>query len=376
MIRKVLFGVVLVIVAVAVLAGVKGLQISSMIKAGQAFEIPPETISSATVREVTWETTLAAIGTVTAVQGVTIQTEIPGVVQRLGFESGQSIRKGQLLVQLDSSAEQAQLEAAQARVELAEANLKRIRELRQQDLVAQSDLDQSEATARQAASEVAGFQVAIAKKSVFAPFGGRLGIREIQLGQFADVGTRVVSIQSLDPVHIDFSLPEQNTSRLRKGMKVRAEVDAFPGRVFEGQLIAISPEVNASTRNVRLQAKFENDDESLLPGMFVKALVVLPDARRLLVVPVTAVLSAPYGDSVFVVGEAVDEKTGKTKTVVTMTTVRVGETRGDLVTIDQGLTAGQRVASAGVFKLRNQSAVVINNQLAPSAEEHPRPADS
>ncbi|MFN7966839.1 MAG: efflux RND transporter periplasmic adaptor subunit [Acidobacteriota bacterium] len=374
--RKYFIAGLILFVIIGSLVGVKALQIGAMIQAGESFSIPPETVSSAQVRHETWEASLSAVGTVTAVQGVLLRSEVSGTVSRIAFESGGVARQGQLLVELEASTEQARLRAAQARAELANSNLMRMRDLRKQDLVSQSDLDSAEAAFKQVAGEIDEIRVAIAKKSIRAPFTGRIGIRQVQLGQYLDVAAPIVQLQSIDPVYVDFTLPEQRASGVRPGMAVRVITDASQGRDFVGRLTAIDPQIDASTRNLKLQATLSNKDGALVPGMFARVAVILPEVNNPLVIPVTAVLNAPYGDSVFVISDEKDEKTGQMVKRVKNVTVRLGETRGDLVAVETGLQEGQLIVSAGVFKLRNGTDIVINNELAPAAEASPRPADS
>lgn len=366
----------LILVLAGGLAFVKVRQIQAMIAAGESFVMPPETVSGARVARVHWEKGLSAVGTVTPVQGVLLRTEVSGLVKRIAFESGAVVSRGQVLVELDRAAEEAQLRTAEARAELARTQAVRARDLHAQQVLSRADLDAAEATFSQTTADVDGFRVAISKKTIRAPFSGRVGIREIHLGQFADAGTAIAPLQSLDPVHVDFSLPEQQVSRIVTGMRVRVTSDAAAGRIFEGPLTAINPEVDASSRSIRLQATLTGTDGALLPGMFARAEIVLSDEFTPLVIPVTSVLKAPYGDSVFVIAESRDEKTGKVAQRVRMSTVSLGETRGDLVVVEKGLKEGQLVASSGVFKLRNDAEVALNDTLAPSAEAQPHPANS
>ena len=376
MLRKYFIAAILVLVIVGGLAAVKIAQIRTMMAAGANFKMPPETVSSTTARRVDWETTLTAVGTVSPAQGVLLRTELAGLVKHIAFESGAVVRVGQTLVELDRASEEAQLRSAEARAELARANLGRARDLNLQQVMSRADLEAADATFSQTTADVDTIRVAISKKTIRAPFSGRLGIREIQLGQFAEVGTPIAPLQSLDPVHVDFSLPEQAASRLKVGMVVRVKSDASPGRIFEGPLSAISPQVDPSTRNMWLQATISGTDGVLMPGMFASVELVLDGKITPLVIPVTCVLAAPYGDSVFVISDVKDEKTGEVSKRVRMTTVTLGETRGDLVIVNSGLEEGQEVASSGVFKLRNDSEVAIDNSLAPSAESSPKPKDS
>ena len=374
--RKITITVVLLILLAGALVGIKALQINAMIDAGAAASIPAETISTTEVRQETWDASLPAVGSLAPVQGVTVRAELPGTVTKIAFESGMVAAAGQLLVQLDTSSEQAQLRSAEAQAELARLNLERARQLREQDLIAQSDLDSAEAAALQTVGGVDAIRATIAKKTIRAPFSGRLGIRDVNLGQFVGAGDPIVSLQSLDPIYVDFTLPEQQLGRIEPGMRVRITTDAAPGRTFEGRLTAQNPDIDAGTRRIRLQATLPNPDGALRAGMFARVQVVRPETQSVLVVPATAVLNAPYGDSVFVLTESKDEKTGRAGMQVRMTTVRLGEARGDFVAVTDGLKAGDVIAASGVFKLRNGSPVTVDNSLAPAPKADPTPSNS
>jgi len=374
--RRIVIVLTALLAIVGLLAGIKAFQIRALIASGSAFTIPPETVSAAEVRQETWESTLAAVGSVTAVQGVELRAELAGTVRQIAFESGAVAAKGQLLVQLDTSSEEAQLRSAEAQAELTRLNLERARDLRAQGVVSQAELDSSEAAFRRTAGDVDTVRATIAKKTIRAPFAGRLGIRSVNLGQFVNPGDAIVSLHSLDPVYVDFNLPEQQLAQVRPGMALRVTTDATPDRTFAGTITALNPEVDASTRNIKVQATAANRDGVLRPGMFARVELVLPESKSFLVVPATAVLHAPYGDSVFVIEDVRDEKTGNTTKQVHMTTVRLGGTRGDFVAVTDGLRSGQTVVTSGVFKLRNGSPVVVDNALAPDAQAAPRPPNS
>lgn len=365
-----------VVLVVAALAGIKALQIRALIASGAEFAIPPETVSATEVRQETWESLMSAVGSVTAVQGVELRAELAGTIREIAFVSGATAAKGQVLVRLDTTSEQAQLRAAQAQAELARLNLERARGLHEQGVVSKADLDTREAEFLKTGGDVEVIEAAIAKKTILAPFAGRLGIRSVNLGQFVNPGDAIVSLHSLDPVFIDFSVPEQQLAQVQRAMEVRVMTDATPGRVFAGTVTAINPEIDASSRNIKVQATVANADGDLRPGMFARVELVLPEVDSILAVPSTAVLHAPYGDSVFVISDVKDEKSGKTVKQVQMTTVRLGLTRGDFVAVSAGLKAGQLVATSGVFKLRNGSPVVVDNTLAPDAQSAPRPPNS
>jgi len=374
--RKIIIAVVIVLAIIAVLAGVKTWQIHKLIAAGQAFAPPPETISAAVAHEEQWQDTLTAVGSINAVQGVTVSPEIAGKVSEITFESGAVVAKGDLLVRLDTSSEEAQLRAIEAQVELARLNADRTRQLRTNNTVSQSELDAVEATLKQEQGNADAIRATIEKKTIRAPFAGRLGIRLVNLGELLDVGKPIVSLQALSPVFADFSLPQQELARLKTGLAVRVSSDTYPDQHFDGTLTAINPDLDATTRSVRLQATFTNAEQLLRPGMFVRVEVVFPEEQTVLAVPATAILSAPYGDSVYVIESHPARNGGKPEAVVSQKFVRTGRSRGDFISILSGLKAGERVVSAGVFKLRNGMSVQENNELAPKAGEKPSPSDS
>jgi membrane fusion protein (multidrug efflux system) len=376
MIRKVLIAVFVVLVVGGTLAGVKTLQIRTLMAAGKSYASPPESVSSVLAREEKWQGTITAIGSVTAVQGVTVTPELAGIIHEIAFESGAVVAKDALLVRLDTSTEEAQLHALEAQEELARLTLARERSLRSQNMVPQSELETAEATLKQTQGMADATRAIIQKKTIRAPFAGRLGIRLVNLGQYLDTGKPIVSLQSLTPIYADFSLPQQELARLQTGMRVRLTTDAYPGRQFDGTLTAINPDLDPQTRSVGLQATFENADQLLRPGMFARVEVLLPEERAVLVVPATSVLSAPYGDSVFVIESKPGKDSGKAELVVRQQFIRTGSARGDFVSVETGLKPGERIVSAGIFKLRNGMSVIENNELSPKNELAPRPSDS
>jgi len=372
---KIAVAVVLVLVVMGGLAGPKVMQFRKLIASNKEMVQAPEVVSATVAHEEKWQGTLSAIGTVTAVQGVNVTTEIPGILNVIAFESGATVAKGYLLVQLDTSSEEAQLRAIEAQVELGRLTLVRMQALRQDKTVSQSDLDTADATLKQAQANADNIRATIAKKTIRAPFAGRLGIRLINLGQYLEAGKPIVSLQALTPIHADFSLPQQELARLQTGMNVHLTTDTYPGREFAGSLTALNPDLDASTRSVGLQATFENADQVLRPGMFGRVEVLLPEEETVLVIPATAVLSAPYGDSVYVI-EPGASQAGKAGSVVRQQFIRTGHARGDLLSVVSGLKPGEKIVSAGVFKLRNRMAVEEDNTLSPKASATPRPSDS
>jgi membrane fusion protein (multidrug efflux system) len=360
---------------VALLVGVKAGQIVTMIKAGKAFVPPPEAVTSARVEKAEWQPTKSAIGTLVAVRGATLGAELPGTVREVHFDSGTFVRKGQLLVKLDTSAEEAQLAAAEADAALARLNLERARSLREGGVNAPADLDIAEARAKAASAAADALKATIAKKTIRAPFDGRIAIRQVELGQVISGGSPVASLQSIDPIYAEFSLPQQALAELKVGQKAHMHNDIFPDADWDGAITTINSEVDPSTRNVRVRATFPNRDGRLRPGMFAKVEVQSADVRPVLAIPATAVLFAPYGDSVFVVEEKKDAA-GKSTSVVQQKFVRLGERRGDLVAVVSGLGPGETVVTSGAFKLRNGMAVAIHNELAPDARLAPNPVEN
>jgi membrane fusion protein (multidrug efflux system) len=370
---KIFIAVVIVLAVLGVLAGTKALQIRALIKAGGAYVPPPTTISSAVVQEEKWPETLSAVGSISAVQGVTVSPEVAGTVTEIDFESGAMVAQGDLLVRLDTSSEEAQLRADEAQAELARLNLERSKKLRATDTVSQSDLDAAEATLKQTEADADGVRAVIAKKTIRAPFAGRLGIRLVNLGESLDVGKGIVSLQALSPSFADFSLPQQDLARLRTGLPARVTADTYPDKVFTGELAAINPDLDLDTRNVRLRVTLTNEEQLLRPGMFVRVELAFPEAQPVLTIPATAVLSAPFGDSVYVIDQSTNAGGGL---VARQQFIRVGRTRGDFISVTGGLKAGDRIVSAGAFKLRNGSPVVENNEMSPKPLLHPKPSDS
>lgn len=367
--------IVALLVVVGAIAAVKAIQIRSMIQAGKSFTPPPESVTAGQVEAARWEGSRDAVGSLVAVRGVTVGAELGGIIREIGFDSGSTVRRGAMLVKLDTATEEAQLAAARADAALAHATLQRARALRKGDANTPADLEAAEARADQTAAAVKQLETTISKKTVRAPFDGRVAIRQVELGQVLAQGAAVASIQSVTPMYAEFALPQQALAELRVGQRAQLRTDAFPGERWEGAVSVVNPEVDPATRSVRIRATFTNTDGRLRPGMFAKVEVLSGESRPVLLVPATAVLFAPYGDSVFVLEERNGGAGGKPTTAVRQTFVRLGERRGDFVEVTEGLTAGQRVVTSGAFKLRNGAAVVVNEALAPAAELSPRPAN-
>jgi len=371
---KVVIAIVVVVVVLGTLGGVKALQIGTLIKAGKSFKPPPETVSSAVAHMDKWQPTINAVGSITAAQGVNVTAELPGTVTELAFESGALVQKGDLLLRLDTTTEAAQLRSLEATAALTKLNVDRNRALFADKTVSAEALETAEAQFKQATADADAVNAVIAKKTIRAPFTGRLGIRQVNLGEYIEAGkTVIVSLQSLDTVYAEFSLPQQELSKLKTGLGVRLTSDTYPGKQFDGVLTSLNPDLDATTRSIRLQATFENKESLLRPGMFVRAEVLLPGQQDVLIIPIPAVLSAPYGDSVYVITSSTNGDAGL---VVRQQFVRTGRARGDFVSVDAGLKEGDKVASSGLFKLRNGVSVVENNEITPKPEQSPKPGNS
>jgi len=372
--RAVGLAIASVVALVLLLVGIKAMQIRKMMSSPQG--MPPTTVTSAEVKAEHWAPTLSAIGSVSAVQGATISTELGGVVSEIAFKNGGEAKKGDVLVKLDTSSEEAQLRTAQAELELARADLERARDLAARKVISKAEIDAAESKSKQKEGAADNLRALITKKQVRAPFDGQLGIRQVNVGQMINAGQQVVALTALDPVYVDLALPEQHLSQLSQGLEVRVRADALPGREFKGKLTAINSMIDSATRNLPLQATLENPDHALRPGMFAKVNVMLPVKKSVLAIPATAISYAPYGDSVFVIEKKKDPKSGRESQVLRQQFIRTGETRGDFVTVTDGLKGGEVIVSSGVFKLRNGMEVTINNDLAPKPELSPSPAQT
>ncbi|HET9953064.1 MAG TPA: efflux RND transporter periplasmic adaptor subunit [Polyangiaceae bacterium] len=361
------------IVMLAALGGIKATQISSLIAAGKAMQEagpPPESVSVATAEQRVWETTLHAIGSVVSVKGVALSNDAPGVVSRIAFDSGAEVKKGQILVELDSKVERAQLSSLRARRWLAERSRERTKSLVQTGSLAQAELDTAESTLNGLNADVAALEAQIERKIVRAPFAGKLGIRAINLGQYLAPGTTLTVLESNQPTSVDFTLPQKEIDRVRPGLPIRVFAESNPTPIAEGTLETVEPALEAVTRSLKLRARVPHDEGKLRPGMFVNIQVVLPEQNTRVIVPQTAVIHAAYGDSIFSVEP--DPKDGK-RMLARQHFVRLGEERGDFVAILEGLNAGQRVVSSGAFKLRNGARVVLSDQAQTKPELDPRP---
>ncbi len=370
--KRLILTLIGLVILIVILVAVKALQIGAMVDQGKKFVPPPETVTSTLVKADSWETSLTAVGTLNAVQGVTVAAELAGKVVGIVFEAGTPAKKGDILLRQDTSSEEAQLPGVVAQVKLASTNLERMNQLFSKQLISQADRDSAVASAEQAQSQAENIRATIAKKTIRAPFSGQLGIRQVNLGQMLREGDPIVTLQSLDPIYVDFTLPQQQLPLVRPGLTVRVTTDAQPGATLQGRITAINPLVDADTRQIKVQATVANRGDKLRPGMFANVVVGLPERQKVLAVPATAVLYAPYGDSVFIVEDAADKK-GK---VLRQQFVRLGVKQGDFVAVTSGIKEGETVVSTGVFKLRNAQSAVVDNKLSPDFQKAPKPENN
>jgi len=371
MAKKLLVTIAGLILVLGFLVGTKAAQITSMIAASKLARQPSDAVSTTVAKREQWRPVVAGVGTVTAVQGVTVSAQMSGNVAEIAFESGAIVKEGDLLLRLDTTVEEAQLRAAEAGVALAKLNIERARDLLGKNSISQSEFDVADAQFKQSNAQADNIRAVIAKKTIRAPFAGRLGIRLVNIGQTLKEGENIVSLQSMDPVYVNFFLPQQNLASAAVGQEVAVMSDASPGKNFSGRLTAIAAEVDAATRNVKLQATLANNDGLLRPGMFVNVNVFEAATRDIIVVPATAVIYASYGNSIFVVEKGTDGALTAKQHFV-----QLGETRGDFVEITKGIEVGAEVVTSGAFKLRNGSSVNVDNSKVPVPSQNPTPADS
>ncbi len=363
------------VMIVAALGFVKFKQVQTAIGQAAAFQPPPEAVTTIQASEEEWPATLTAIGTVAAVQGVTVSADLPGTVERIGFESGTWVREGEVLALLDTRQERAQLAAAEAQRELAKLNFDRMQGLLDERVVSQAELDRATADARQSDARVGEIRAAIDRKTVRAPFAGVLGLRRANLGQYLSAGDPLVTLESLDPVYVNFGVPQQAMAGVRQGHAVQVTARDVTAAGFSGRITAIDSIVDSSTRNVQAQATVANPSRTLRPGMFVQADVTLGAPSRIVSLPASAISHAAFGDSVFIVADLKDPH-GQSYRGVRQQFVKVGPGRGDQVSVLSGLKGGEEVVTSGAFKLRNGAAVLVNNKVRPSNSAKPKPENS
>jgi membrane fusion protein (multidrug efflux system) len=368
----------LVLSSLAIFVFTIGMVKFGQIKKGMAqqasFQPPPEAVTTIVAKSEEWPSTLASIGTVEAVHGVTVAADLPGIVEKIAFQSGQTVREGDLLVQLDTKQERAQLAAAEAQSDLAKLSLDRLTGLRQKGIAAQAEWDRADAELKQAQARIGEIRASIARKTIRAPFSGVLGIRQVNLGEYLQGGSPIVPLQSIRPVYVNFSVPQQELARMKVGGAVRV-TNQNAAAVATGKITAINSIVDPATRNVQVQATLPNADGKLSPGMFVETSMELGHSASLVALPASAISYAPYGDSVYIV-EEMKGPNGATYKGVRQQFVKIGGGRGDQVAVLSGVKPGEEVVTSGVFKLRNGAAVQVNNTTMPGNNPAPKPEDS
>ena len=363
------------ILLIAGIAGYKALQISKAIAMGKAFRMPPDAVTSLVVTESETTPSLESVGSLASPQGVMLGADLPGTISEILFESGSHATNGQILVRLDTRQEEAQLRTAQAKLDLARQNLDRSRDLRSKNVIAQYAFEEARTQYDAAVANVDETQAMIDRKTIRAPFSGDLGIRQVNTGQYLKSGDPIVQLESLDPIYVNFALPQQSLGKLAVGQQLMVSADGNPERPFPGKITAINSAVDTSTRNIQVQGTVANPDHLLRSGMFAGVRVILPNLEKAIMVPATAIQYAPYGDSLFVI-ETMKDPAGKEYLGVREQAVLLGKAQGDQVAVLKGLKPGERIATSGTFKLRNGGAVKINDSVQPGNNPAPKPKDS
>jgi membrane fusion protein, multidrug efflux system len=375
MVKRMLFMLATVLVVLGGLAFIKYRQVQTAVAANSNFQPPPEAVTSIVAKESAWSSTISVIGTMEAVHGVTVSADLPGTVAKINFESGKAVQVGDVLVELDTRQEHAQLASLQAQHELSNLNYDRAKNLANAGVVSRQDYDRANADQRQTEANVAEVKATIDRKMIRAPFSGILGIRKVNLGQYLAAGAPVVSLQSLDPIYADFGVPQEAALRVQVGRQVVITSEDVPGRVFHGKVTALDSLIDQTTRNIQVQATLPNPGAKLRPGMFVQVAATSGEPQSFITLPASAISYAPYGDSVFIITDMKDPK-GQTYRGVRQQFVKVGSSRGDQVAVLSGVKPGEEVVTSGVFKLRNGAAVQVNNKVQPDNNPAPKPADS
>ena len=369
---------ILMLVAAALLVGALGYfklrQVQAAVKGG-AFQPPPAAVTTIVAKQETWPSTLSVVGTTAPVHGVTVSADLPGTVDTITFDSGKFVHEGEVLVQLDTRQERAQLAAMEAQRDLAKINYDRMQQLVNEGVISRMEYDKSTAEQRQTEANVGEIKATIQRKTIRAPFSGILGLRQVNLGQYMSAGTAIVSLQALNPIYANFNVPQQVMSQMRPGQNVKISTDGASGHEYTGRVNALESTVDESTRNVQVQATLANPENKLRPGMFVQVEVGVGAQRSLFPLPASAINYAPFGDSVYIVTD-LKGPDGKTYRGVRQQFVKIAGARGDQVGIVSGLNQGDEVVTSGAFKLRNGAAVAVNNKIQPGNNPSPKPEDN
>lgn len=368
----------MLVIATAIIGGLgyfKLRQVQAAVKVGKSFQPPPEAITTVIAKQETWPSTLSVVGTMTAVHGVTVSADLPGVVDQIKFDSGEWVQAGEVLVELDTRQERAQLAAMEAQRDLTRINYARMKQLVDEGVISRMDYDKATADQKAADANAAEVRATIARKTIRAPFSGVLGIRQVNLGQYLAAGAAIVPLQSLNPIYVNFSVPQQEVGNVQAGHSVRLTADALAGQEFTGHVTAIDSVIDQNTRNIQVQATLTNPKGKLRPGMFVQVELGVGGKRTVIPLPASAISYAPFGDSVFVVADLTGPN-GQSYRGVRQQFVKVESARGDQVGVVSGLHPGDEVVTSGAFKLRNGAAVAVNNKVQPANNPAPQPEDN
>jgi membrane fusion protein (multidrug efflux system) len=370
--------IMMLVVVVALLGGLaffKFKQVEVAIAQGASYQPPPTAVTTVVAQRETWPSTLSVIGTAAAIQGVTVSADLPGTIDKIHFESGQWVHEGDILLDLDTRQEKAQLASLEAQRDLAGINYGRAQQLVKAGVISRSDYDNATAQQKATEAQVGDIRAAIARKTIRAPFSGLLGIRQVSLGQYLAAGQAVVSLQAMNPIYVNFGVPQQDTPKVAAGHMIRVTNSDLPGLSFPGQITALDSVISEQTRNIQVQATLPNKGNKLRPGMFLQVELPLGQPRDVVPLPASAINYAPYGDSVFIVSEMKDAK-GNTYRGVRQQVVKIEGSRGDQVAVTSGIHPGDEIVSSGVFRLRNGAAVQVNNTVKPSNSPTPNPEES
>ena len=384
--KQIITALLAVLLVIGSLAGVKYLQISKAIAEHAHFAPPPEAVTSVKVVTSSWPRTLSAVGTLAASKGITVRAEEPGTVVKIYFESGQAVKEGDPLVDLDTGVEEANLHGAEALLVLKNRSLDRARSLRDRKAISDQELELAEAEAREAKARVGSLQAIINRKKIRAPFSGKVGIREAHLGQYLSAGAGIVPLYTVDPLFVDFSIPEHAAPLIKTGHKLAVVIDALQSQTFDGTITAFNPQIDEASRTMGMQGTIPNPQELLRPGMFAEITVQLPESDSVIAIPSSSVQYAPYGDTVYVIEPVAPQGDGAAAApqdpnappalAVRQQIVKLGRRRGDLVAVTDGLTAGQEIVTSGAFKLRPGAHVLVNNDFKPGSSPAPSPQNS
>lgn len=374
MFKRMILMILAVLVVFGIVAAIKYYGITTMMAGMKAMDMR-QTVSTAVATSQEWQASESVIGSLRAARGVDIAGEVAGVVEEIHFKSGDEAQAGELLVKLRADDDIARLHSLEATAKLAKITLERDRKQLKAEAVSQATVDNDTANLANYEAQVDEQRALVDKKFIRAPFPGRLGIRNIDLGQYLTAGTAIVTLQQLNPLYLDFTLPQQSLSQVRVKQKIEIRNDTYPNRTFDGQITAINPRVDPATRTLQIRASVPNDDSALLPGMYATASIRVGEPGQYVTVPQTAITYNPYGNTVYLVEKKGKDDKGEDKLTALQSFVTVGETRGDQVQILKGVKAGDIIVTSGQLKLQNGAGVIINNDVLPKADANPAPAD-